>query len=212
MAKSLGSNILKFTGKIGNVIAYYSRGKICYRSIPANYRDCKSTKQIKQRGQLVACTQFASKALDSLNKKILKRGSVEYTYLQLFNRLNMPAFNKEGEIEHYELLKFSCKLLPPPEKMEFTVLDSKRGVISVKWEDNTQYDSVDPNDCLRIIAINNEDVSIIPGLTASRKDHETTFQLPWENWDKLHLYAFFYNNSNLKSSPTFYQMIQLPAF
>ena len=211
MAKSLNSNVLHFSGKIGNMIAYVSRGKLCYSTKPANHKDRKSTTQIKQRGHLVACTQFATKALDILNKKILKRGSVEYTYLQLFNRLNMPAFNKDGEIEHYELLKFSCNLLALPENIEFTTQDSTKGIISVKWEDNTRYDPVDPDDCLRIIVINNGDVSIIPGLTASRKDNETTFQLPGEKWDKLHLYAFFYDKSNLKSSATFYQMIQLPA-
>jgi hypothetical protein len=90
----------------------------------------------------------------------------------------------------------------------FSVDQSSTDIISIKWKMNRVEEETNPNDRLRVIVINNENRSCIPDLTATRYDGEATFQLPSEDWDKLHLYAFFYNDSTFKSSPTFYQMIQ----
>jgi hypothetical protein len=211
MGTALDSNALEFKGKVGNIISYYSRGKLCFRAKPSHYKDRKSKTQVKQRNRLTICTQFAVNVIDSLNKKVLKRGNKGWTYLQHFNHLNMPAFNKKGEIEHYELLKFSCNLLLLPPELKISIDPSSTQTISVIWEMNRAEEETNPNDRLRVIVINNKNKSYIPELSSTRKDEGATFQLPSKNWNKLHLYAFFYNKSTFISSPTYYQMIQRPV-
>jgi hypothetical protein len=211
MGTALDSNVLKYKGTVGGVISYYSRGKICFRAKPSHYKDRKSKTQVKQRNRLAVCTQFAVKVLDKLNKNILKRGNKEWTYLQNFNHLNMPAFNKKGEIEHYEMLKFSCNFLLLPPKLKVSIDPSSTQTILVKWEMSEVEEETNPNDRLRVIVINDKNKSFIPELSATRKDKGTTFKLPSKKWEKLHLYSFFYNEHTFISSPTFYQVIQQPV-
>lgn len=70
-------------------------------------------------------------------------------------------------------------------------------------------DNANPSDWLRIIALSGTEAIIVEGITAKRSDKTATFQLPWANDSTVHLYAWFIDENNNKSTDTFYQSVQL---
>jgi hypothetical protein len=208
MGKMLKSNQQNFTGTFGNMIVYYSRGQLICRTKPDHYTDADTDLQKEVRGELIIRNEWAEKFFDDINKAIMKRGKKKLTAYNYFHHVNTPAFKTDDGTVKYELLQFSVGKLELPEIMNFTLTNRKSGTVTLNWVNGEEFKYEKPDDRLRIIAIKEDQLEIISGLTFFRKDQYATFKLPWKKWDTIYLYAFFYIESNKYSTKTYFQQIK----
>jgi hypothetical protein len=209
MAKENPKSPIMFTGTLGNIIAYIVNGKTYYRRKPEKKYFANTEKQLQQHTQFLACQKLAQKVMDPVNKQIWNKQSKNKRGFNFFKKTNYHAFNSSGNISSFENLKFSLGDLLLPEDIQFKNYLSCNGSVTISWSDDS--DSIDayPSDWLRIIAICEEEVITVEGITAKRSDENTTFRLPWGNGSNVHLYAYFIKKNNKKASNNYYQMLLL---
>lgn len=80
------TNIVRFTGKVGNVVGYYHKGKLCFRSLPEQVNISEATK--------LSATDFgtASKAGKLLRYALKPELNIRHDS-DLTNRLNVSLLN-----------------------------------------------------------------------------------------------------------------------
>ena len=83
-----------FSGRLGNVIGYEWRGKMCVRSMPGQYNDAKTPRQLAQRALFKAVVRFASRAGDVLRIGLQTASiNAQMTESNYFMRLNKGCFS-----------------------------------------------------------------------------------------------------------------------
>ena len=207
MARSNALTPFSFTGTIGNVVGYIIHGKDYYRQKPSKHYFRGTKKQLLQQNRFVSCVKLAKSAMDDTNMKIWKNHPHIMPGHGLFVHTNHKCLDTTGKIISYDNLKFSIGTIILPDKLKFVKNEAEKGSITLKWENNPMVHGAASTDQLRIIALYKNKLSIIQGLTATRKDLSATFQLPLKNGNTVHLYAFFVNKAHLKGSDTFYQIL-----
>jgi hypothetical protein len=207
MAKVLKSSAINFIGTFGNMIYYLFRGKLCVRKKPKKYRDAKSTPQVKNRNRFQILNAWSRMVLDPVNKAIWNKNKMKLTPLQCFTKKNNPAFNKNGEIEFYEKLHFSLGNIDLPMDMKFEMADRDQKLMSLNWNPTICTRKEKPDDKLRIVAIHGSEYSLIPDINSFRIDSSALFTIPGDDCTEVHLFAYFFNQSNYNSSSTYYQKI-----
>jgi len=83
-------------------------------------------------------------------------------------------------------------------------------VVTISWENENFYSCNKSDDRLKISAIINSEIVQAMGLTARRGDKTVTFQLPCGRGARIHLYVYFYNESTMDGSPSYYQLVEVP--
>ena len=82
-----------FSGRLGNLIGYRWRGRMCVRTMPSHYRDARTPEQLQQRALFKAVVRFAAKA-----RQVLKKGmnavslDAQMTESNYFMRVNKRCF------------------------------------------------------------------------------------------------------------------------
>ncbi len=82
-----------FSGRLGNLIGYRWRGRMCVRTMPSHYRDARTPEQLQQRALFKAVVRFAAKA-----RQVLKKGmnavslDAQMTECNYFMRVNKRCF------------------------------------------------------------------------------------------------------------------------
>ncbi len=82
-----------FSGRLGNLIGYRWRGRMCVRTMPSHYRDARTPEQLQQRALFKAVVRFAAKA-----QQVLKKGmnavslDAQMTESNYFMRVNKRCF------------------------------------------------------------------------------------------------------------------------
>ena len=82
-----------FSGRLGNLIGYRWRGRLCVRTMPSHYRDARTPEQLQQRALFKAVVRFAAKA-----RQVLKKGmnavslDAQMTESNYFMRVNKRCF------------------------------------------------------------------------------------------------------------------------
>ena len=86
-----------FSGRIGNVIGYEWRGRMCVRTKPAHYNDAKTGQQLAQRALFKATVGFAARAR-SIVQVGLRKASIDARMLETnyFMRINKRCFSIVG--------------------------------------------------------------------------------------------------------------------
>ena len=73
MARSKYGNSTSYIGRIGNVVSYEWRGKVCQRSLPSHYNDARSEAQLSQRSMFKLVVGFAARARRSIPARVLAK-------------------------------------------------------------------------------------------------------------------------------------------
>ena len=100
MGKSNGF-VSGFSGRLGNVVGYVWRGKSCVRTLPSQFNDAKTERQLEQRSLFKQTIDLASRA-----KKVLHVGlhvqsvNAQMTECNYFMHINKRCFSlRDGELE-----------------------------------------------------------------------------------------------------------------
>ena len=139
-----------FSGRLGNLIGYRWRGRMCVRTMPSHYRDARTPEQLQQRALFKAVVRFAAKA-----RQVLKKGMnavslvAQMTESNYFMRVNKRCFalaagtQDELQVDYENLLLADGPVAPvafyEPQMVDETTLsvDFEKNPLhrAVKWED-----------------------------------------------------------------------------
>ena len=139
-----------FSGRLGNLIGYRWRGRMCVRTMPSHYRDARTPEQLQQRALFKAVVRFAAKA-----RQVLKKGmnavslDAQMTESNYFMRVNKRCFalaagtQDELQVDYENLLLADGPVAPvafyEPQMVDETTLsvDFEKNPLhrAVKWED-----------------------------------------------------------------------------
>lgn len=204
MGKMSKSNQHNFTGTFGNMIVYYSRGKLLCRKKQEYVKHPNTGNQKIAQARFVKLNLLCKIFMDDINIKIWKRGNRLLTYQQLFTHVNSPALDKEGNLAYYDKLILSGGNIDLPVSITITLQENSTDTILIKWDEGKNIEPERSTDRLRVIAINKDELLIIPHLISFRRDGFSTVKIPWEDWENLHIYAFFYDEFYSTSTKTYY--------
>ncbi|MBP5189399.1 MAG: hypothetical protein J6031_00605 [Bacteroidales bacterium] len=192
----------EFGGRIGNVVVYRWRGKMCMRSIPGQYNDAKTPRQLAQRALFKAVVHFASRAGDVLRIGLQTASiNAQMTESNYFMRLNKGRFSiVEGSVENvdakqdvlsvdYENLILSDGPVAPvafaaPRMVEETT-------IGVDFEPNPLHRTVHRDDKVYLVAYIPEKEAFIISQPFYRGQKYAEIELPFYLAGKeMHLWGF----------------------
>lgn len=197
-----------FTGKVGPVVAYKWKGKVCLRSYRShiNYPDTEGQRQ--QRNWFVSMVRFASKATEALRLGLHRQATeAQMTEGNYFVQLNKSHFRmtKKGVEIDYDELRLSAGSAadvyfkrPRFEEGETVVVDYEKNMMSLRasGEDNVYLYVYAPN--LEIGYLSQP---------SKRRNKTLRVNLPeaWAN-EEVHLYGFVVDREGRASNSTYLGM------
>ncbi len=206
-----------FSGRLGNLIGYRWRGRMCVRTMPSHYRDARTPEQLQQRALFKAVVRFAAKA-----RQVLKKGmnavslDAQMTESNYFMRVNKRCFalaagtssprqrndeagstGLEGEtamnqgelIVDYENLLLADGPVAPVAFYEPQMLDET--TLSVDFEKNPLHRAVKWEDLVYLVAYSPELGDFDISAPVYRRSNRLTMSLnPYWVGREVHLWGF----------------------
>ncbi len=143
-----------FSGRLGNLIGYRWRGRMCVRTMPSHYRDARTPEQLQQRALFKAVVQFAARA-----RQVLKKGmnavspDAQMTESNYFMRVNKRCFALQSDAQltvDYENLLLADGPVAPVAFYEPQMVDER--TLSVDFEKNPLHRAVKWEDLVYLVA------------------------------------------------------------
>lgn len=181
-----------FNGRIGNLIGYEWRGRMCVRSMPAHYNDAQSERQLAQRALFKATVGFAARAR-SVVQTGLRKASIDARMLETnyFMRINKRCFSiADGSlVVDYESLILADGPVAPVAFSEPALLDDT--TIQVDFEKNPLQRVAKQEDVVYLVAYCPEVNTFYMSAGNYRYKRVANLQLPdlWAG-KEVHLWGF----------------------
>ena len=138
MAKLTKNSNNNISGKLGNLVYYQLNGQACVRSLPSNFKDCGSEKQIFNREKFKAIASLYRAFLPALRYEPTKAALNKSAMFCSLNWKNVSVNSDEVNV-NYEDLVLSNYGIKELVGLEIHIAPTK---VSFKWEvDNLQADS-----------------------------------------------------------------------
>ncbi|TKG89376.1 hypothetical protein EYV94_25460 [Puteibacter caeruleilacunae] len=176
------------SGKVGNLIGSSWKGIDYFRIKAANRHDPKTEKQVNQRNRFGGVVGFADLLREELINPIWKHKAVRMTPSNLFVKTNIKAFDQEGKISDFSLLKMTVGSLPFNAKIKASE-DPKQ--IDISWSKLLKPNAARDEDKLNLFIMMDGDMVLMTDLDAKRSDLEATVMVPYEPGMTIQVYAFF---------------------
>ena len=184
-----------FSGRLGNLIGYRWRGRMCVRTMPSHYRDARTPEQLQQRALFTAVVRFAAKA-----RQVLKKGmnavslDAQMTESNYFMRINKRCFalaaGTQGELQvDYENLLLADGPVAPVAFYELQMVDET--TLSVDFEKNPLHRAVKWEDLVYLVAYCPELGDFDISAPVYRRSNRLTMSLnPYWVGREVHLWGF----------------------
>lgn len=201
-----------YSGRIGNVVGYYRKGKWCVRAYLPTINDAKTEAQLQQRSIFKAMIQFASSTLEPIRLGFKQASDIEeITECNLFMRENSRCFRHEGgrvEVD-YAGLQFSKGDLPG---VVFTGLTVEAdGRVAVQYEPNRSSARAKMEDRVHVLAYLPSAGRCVCGAPSARRSKQAAFMLPsgWASGE-VHFFGFTLADDGSASGTTYLGTSLLP--
>ena len=184
-----------FSGRLGNLIGYRWRGRMCVRTMPSHYRDARTPEQLQQRALFKAVVRFAAKA-----RQVLKKGmnavslDAQMTESNYCMRVNKRCFalaaGTQDELQvDYENLLLADGPVAPVAFYEPQMLDET--TLSVDFEKNPLHRAVKWEDLVYLVAYCPELGDFDISAPVYRRSNRLTMSLnPYWAGREVHLWGF----------------------
>ena len=184
-----------FSGRLGNLIGYRWRGRMCVRTMPSHYRDARTPEQLQQRALFKAVVRFAAKA-----RQVLKKGmnavslDAQMTESNYFMRVNKRCFalaaGTQDELRvDYENLLLADGPVAPVAFYEPQMVDE--ATLSVDFEKNPLHRAVKWEDLVYLVAYCPELGDFDISAPVYRRSNRLTMSLnPYWVGREVHLWGF----------------------
>ncbi len=193
-----------FSGRLGNLIGYRWRGRMCVRTMPSHYRDARTPEQLQQRALFKAVVRFAAKA-----RQVLKKGmnavslDAQMTESNYFMRVNKRCFalaaGTQDELQvDYENLLLADGPVAPVAFYEPQMLDET--TLSVDFEKNPLHRAVKWEDLVYLVAYCPELGDFDISVPVYRRSNRLTMSLnPYWVGREVHLWGFVVDSNGRAS-------------
>ena len=184
-----------FSGRLGNLIGYRWRGRMCVRTMPSHYRDARTPEQLQQRALFKAVVRFAARA-----RQVLKKGmnavslDAQMTESNYFMRVNKRCFaladGTQDELQvDYENILLADGPVAPVAFYEPQMLDET--TLSVDFEKNPLHRAVKWEDLVYLVAYCPELGDFDISAPVYRRSNRLTMSLnPYWVGREVHLWGF----------------------
>ncbi|TKG88115.1 hypothetical protein EYV94_27510 [Puteibacter caeruleilacunae] len=196
------------SGAVGNVVGSSWMGIHYFRIRSAHHHDPKTETQINQRNRFKGIVLLSNLLREDLINPIWRHMAVRMTPTNLFIRANMQAFDQDGKIGDYSLLKVSVGSLPLPFNMSIKASEDSR-LLDVTWGKLMKPIVSRNNDKLNLFIMMGGDMVIIPDLDATRSDLKASVAVPYKTGDTIQVYAFFSSPDGEAYSESFHSVVTL---
>ncbi|TKG96055.1 hypothetical protein EYV94_07155 [Puteibacter caeruleilacunae] len=202
-------------GKVDNLVGASWNGIHYLRSLGHPHIP-DSEKQKTSQGKFSAIRKMGHYLKDELLDPIWKTAAQnnQMTSVNLFQRVNHDAFDSEGKISDFSLLKMSprdlgAKEIPGrPQCLQAFKDPDRENHIIIRWDYDRQLGVVKDNDILHVIVIDEEEIYFAENINAKRVDKAISLNIPNEN-KLINLYVFFSDNTKTKYSESVYQFVNM---
>ena len=211
MGRQLGGINGPFVGRVGNAVGYLWRGQWCVRSLPRDFHDAKTERQMEQRELFRASVAFAGRLKDILHlgfdQPALKVHKTVCNYFLMVNKRCLawsPTPQSSGQppsgsgaaggtlAVDFEHLRLSEGPVAP-----VAFINVERGMMSgelvITFDKNPEHRNCSSSDKVYVVALcrrNGVFEAVLP-LPVYRRMGSITVTLPsyWEG-EEVHLYGF----------------------
>lgn len=194
-------------GKLGDRIYYMFYGRNLSRRYPKKIKDAKTKLQKKSRKRFSIISKFASSAMDAINKKVWSGCTREMTGFNLFIKVNIPFFNKEGNIEDYERIIFSIGKIKLPSNLKVEPIKDTPGFIKISWNYTKEEKNANQNDRLRVFYVTKKNVVIEKETEIRRMEKTAILKLPEKKKQQYHIYVAFVDDEMKIGSKSTYRSV-----
>ena len=194
-----------FSGKVGKMVGYEWCGRWCVRSLPADYHDPRTERQLEQRSRFVDMVRFAGRANRILKLSMHVAAHNEHvTEGNYFVRINKGCFSwSDGVMSvDYAALRLSDGPVAPVAFDEPQLLDDT--TISIAFEKNPEHRQCSPDDVVRLVVYCPELDAFDFSDAFMRRSKGLTMSLN-EGWagKEVHLWGFVQDRTGRASRSTY---------
>lgn len=193
-------------GRIGNLVFYRYRNKVCVRQVPRHVKAPSTPEQIAQQEKIAALAIFYQAMKEAGIYPYWQeaaKGMVQTGY-NLLVKANLPAFDGDGRICNFTRLLLTTGRLRLPDDLRVSVPEA--GTIAVEWS-HYPLPRTNPDDRLHALLLKDgESFDLLPADTGGcrRDDCRALIRLPEEGKEFPHLYLFFRSETNRKCTNSIY--------
>ena len=189
-----------FSGRLGNVVGYQWRGRMCVRSMPSHYSDARTPEQLRQRALFKAVVGFAARARQVLDTGLRQVSlDAQMTESNYFMRVNKRCFSMmasgdpsagQGELAiDYENLLLADGPVAPVRFYDLQMVDE--ATLRVDFEKNPLHRTVRSEDLVYLAAYCPELGAFDLSLPAYRRSNAVAISLnPYWIGREVHLWGF----------------------
>ena len=197
------------SGTVGTVVGGSWKGINYLRGKAGKYKDANSAMQIGHRAKFSACVALAKAMMDNIIHRIWDRKAVKMSGYNLFVKTNLPMFDVNGDIPNYGKLTFSLGDLRLPDNLSVQDDVETPGGIAITWANNAGVGNAQASDRLRVLAMSEDEVSVLEGLNITRDAEAANILLPFGAGVEAQVYLFFENEANTSFSASVHTTVAL---
>lgn len=210
MGRQADGNTVKFEGRLGNTVGYQWRGRWCVRTLPGQFHDARTERQLNQRALFKASVNFAGMVNDvlrvGLHVPALEKHKTECNYFLMKNK-GCLAWDGERLVVDYEGLRVSEGPVAPVAFGEPVVSDDG-ATVTIAFEKNPEHRSAWSDDKVYLAAFCADTAEAILSVPAYRRMKKVSIELPasWVGCE-VHLYGFVQDNAGRTSDSVYIGLV-----
>lgn len=199
------------SGKVGELVFCYLKGRQYLRQLPRNNRQEPHPSQLLQMNRMRACVSFYHANRDTPIPDIWKLVAREVisTGYNLFVKANIRLFDMDHRIGDYSRLQLTCGVLEMP--YEWSIRRVAPDRIRVTWQNCQPVHEERQEDRLQAFWLKDNgsfEIEIFPLPAIRRSEEQALIPLPADRQTDWHLYLYFANGEQTAFSSNKYFFIE----
>lgn len=179
------------SGKFGDKVFVQLNGKAYMRRAPRRKKDSSTPAMLLNQKRFGEIMRFCGQFKDTLIPQIWNSAAVNTSGFRLFQKVNSPAFGKDGSLTDPKLISLSTGKLPLPQGLQAGKAKAGGSVIEVSWPKDLHLGGIHLYDELMVIGAGEGQYSEIKATGILREDLNGSFELPELTVPTTHIYLFF---------------------
>ena len=179
------------SGKFGDKVFVQRNGKTYVRSAPKRMKDVSTPAMLLNQKRFKEIMRYCGQFKNGLIPQVWNLSAVNTSGFRLFQKVNSPAFAKDGSLLDAKLIKLSTGSLPLPEGMTAGRAQAGSSTIMVSWEQDLHLGGIHLQDELMVVSAGDGLYSAIKATGIVRNALHGSFELPGLAAPATHIYLFF---------------------
>jgi len=182
------------SGKIGDKVYVQRYGKTYVRTAPKRIKDVSTPAMLLNQKRFKEIMRYCGQFKNGLIPQVWNPAAVNTSGFRLFQKVNSPAFAKDGSLLDPKLIKLSTGSLPLPKGFTAGRAQAGSSVINMSWEQDLHLGGIHLQDELMVVSAGAGLYSALLETGIVRNALHGSFELPALAAPATHIYLFFGSN------------------